>query len=101
MFIDVQAKDLELTSAIDSYAREKFNMLEKYYDSIQEIHCELEMDSHKHNQGKIYTCKGHLFVPGKDFYVEKQEEDLYKAVDKVKDHLQQMLVDWKEKNRDH
>lgn len=101
MFIDVQAKDLDLTDAIKTYTEEKFNMLEKYFDHIEEIRCELSMNSHKHNQGKFYTCSGHLFVPGKDFYVEKEEEDLYKAIDKVKDHLQQMLVEWKEKNRDH
>jgi putative sigma-54 modulation protein len=100
MFIDVQAKDLDLTDAIRAYSEEKFSMLSKYHDHIEEIRCELAMKSHKHNQGKIYSCSGHLFVPGKDFYVEKEEEDLYKAIDKVKDHLQEMLVDWKEKKRE-
>ena len=100
MFFDVQAKDLDLTDAIKAYSEEKFNMLTKYFDRIEEIRCELAMKSRKHTQGKIYSCSGHLFVPGKDFYVEKEEEDLYKAIDKVKDHLQQMLVDWKEKSRE-
>ena len=101
MFIDVKATDFDLTDAIQTYTEEKFQMLEKYHDHIEEIRCDLKMDSHKHNQGKIYQCSGHLFVPGKDFYVEKQEEDIYKAIDKVKDHLQQMLIEYKEKNRDH
>ncbi len=100
MFIDVKSNGLDMTDAIRVYSEEKFSMLSKYYDHIEEIRCELGMKSHKHNQGKIYSCSGHLFVPGKDFYVEKEEEDLYKAIDKVKDHLQQMLVDWKEKSRD-
>ncbi|GMU25473.1 ribosome-associated translation inhibitor RaiA [Patescibacteria group bacterium] len=99
MYINIQPKSMELTDAVKSYCEEKFHMLEKYYDHIEEINCELGMTSRKHNKGSIYTCTGHLFVPGKDFYVEKQEEDLYKAIDKVKDHLQEMLVDWKEKKR--
>jgi putative sigma-54 modulation protein len=100
MFIEVKAQDFELTDAMKSYAEEKFGLLEKYDDQIIEIRCDLRMDSHKHQHGDVYACTGHLFVPGKDFFVEKQEEDLYKAIDKVKDHLQEMLTDWKEKKRD-
>ncbi|MFA5129437.1 MAG: ribosome-associated translation inhibitor RaiA [Patescibacteria group bacterium] len=100
MFISVEATGMDLTDSLKSYAEEKFHLLEKYFDHIVELRCELRMDSHKHNQGKVYACTGHLFVPGKDFYVEKEEEDLYKAIDKVKDHLQEMLTDWKEKQRD-
>jgi ribosome-associated translation inhibitor RaiA len=32
-------------------------------------------------------------------HVEKSEEDLYKAIDKVKDHLQEVLVEAKERQR--
>lgn len=100
MFIEVKAQGLELTDALKAYAEEKLTMLEKYDDQIMEIRCELKMDSHKHQHGDIYICSGHLFVPGKDFFVEKEEEDLYKAIDKVKDHLQEMIVEWKEKRRE-
>lgn len=100
MFIEVKAQDFELTDAMKSYAEEKFGLLEKYDDQIIEIRCDLKMESHKHQQGDVYVCTGHLFVPGKDFFVEKTEEDLYKAIDKVKDHLQEMMVEWKEKKRE-
>lgn len=89
-----------MTDAERAYALEKFGMLKKYYDHIEEIRCELGMKSHKHNKGRIYTCNAHLFVRGHDFFVEKEEEDLYKAIDKVKDHLQDMLIKWKEKSRE-
>jgi ribosomal subunit interface protein len=99
MTIDIRSKDIELTDANRAYAEEKFSVLEKYYDHCERIDCELIMDSGHHNQGEIYVCKGHLFVPGKDFFVEKREEDLYKAIDKVQVHLKEMLVEWKEKQR--
>lgn len=100
MDIEVKAQGIELTDALKTYAEEKLGMLEKYENQITRIDCELKMDSHKHQHGDIYTCTGHVFVPGKDFFVEKQEEDLYKSIDKVKDHLQEMLISWKEKRRD-
>ncbi len=99
MKINIQSKDLELTDAIRAYVEEKLGVLGKYYDRCESIDCELVMDSNHHNQGQIYVCKGHLFVPGKDFFIEKTEEDLYKAIDKVQDHLKEMLVEWKEKQR--
>jgi len=101
MTINIQSQDLELTDAIRGYAEEKMSVLEKYFDRIERIDCELVMNSHHHNQGQIYSCKGHLFVPGKDFFIEKREDDLYKAIDKVRDHLQEMLTDWKEKRREN
>jgi putative sigma-54 modulation protein len=100
MQVNIQSKDIEMTDAIRSYAQEKMAVLEKYCDRCERIDCELEMDSNHHNQGDIYVCKGHLFVPGKDFFVEKREEDLYKAIDKVQGHLKEALIEWKEKRRD-
>lgn len=89
-----------MTDAIKSYAEEKLALLEKYDDQIIEIRCELKKESNKHQHGDVFACSGHLFIPGKDFFVEKTEEDLYKAIDKVKDHLQDMLVEYKEKQRE-
>lgn len=100
MFIEVKAQGFDLTDAMSSYAEEKFGMLEKYDDQIIEIRCDLKSESHKHQNGDMYVCTGHLFVPGKDFFVEKTEADLYKAIDKVKDHLQEVLVEWKQKKRE-
>jgi putative sigma-54 modulation protein len=99
MQVNIQSKDIDLTDSIRAYAEEKMTVLEKYYDHCERIDCELEMDSNHHNQGQIYVCKGHLFVPGKDFFVERSEEDLYKAIDKVQSHLREMLIEWKEKAR--
>ena len=100
MTTNIQSKDFELTDAIRIYAEEKLSMLEKYYDHCERIDCELVRDSGHHQHGEIFVCKGHLFVPGKDFFVEKREEDLYKAIDKVQSHLKEMLVEWKERKRD-
>jgi ribosomal subunit interface protein len=33
--------------------------------------------------------------------VEKTEEDMYKAIDKVKDHMEQAIIKYKEKKREN
>jgi ribosome-associated translation inhibitor RaiA len=38
-------------------------------------------------------------VPNHVFRVEKDEKNLYKAIDKVKDHLREEMIAWKEKVR--
>jgi putative sigma-54 modulation protein len=98
MTINIQPKSMELTDAIREYAEEKFTTLEKYIDGIEKIDIEIGMDSHHHNKGEVYVCSGHVFIRGKDFFVSKEEADLYKAVDKVKDHLREELTDYKEKH---
>lgn len=100
MTITIRAIGMELTPAIRSYVEEKFAMLEKYVDNIIMADVEVGMDSHHHQKGEIYSCAATLEVPGDALRVEKNEEDLYKAIDKVKDHLKEVLIDRKEKSRD-
>lgn len=94
MQLTIEPKGLELTDAIRTYAEEKFRMLESIGDIIKlDIDCGKESGAHHH--GDIYMCEAHLFVAGKDFFVKKQGEDLYKTIDKVKDHLKELFAEWK------
>jgi len=100
MTINLRAEGIELTDAIRQYVEEKFNMLEKYESRIVQIDVDLAMDSNHHQKGEIYSCSANVSVPGDMLRVEKREEDLYKAIDKVKDHLREILTERKEKLRD-
>jgi ribosome-associated translation inhibitor RaiA len=58
------------------------------------------MESNHHNKGKIYYAEVNLDIPGHPtIRVVKESEDLYKAIDKVKDHLKVELDSAKEKMR--
>jgi len=52
------------------------------------------------NSGKIYRCEVNLELPGTLLRVEKTEKELFKAIDKVKDHLSVMIKRHKEKQID-
>lgn len=97
MKITIQGTGIELTEAIKQYAEEKAQSLEKYFDNIQQADIDVGMNSHHHNKGNIYYAEINLSVPGKLVRVVKESEDLYKAIDKVRDHLKVELEKMKGK----
>jgi len=100
MTFNIRAVGMDMTSAISQYAEEKLSGLEKYLDNILHIEVDLGLDTHHHNKGEIYKCVAMVQVPNNVFRVEKQEKNLYKAIDKVRDHLREEMTAWKEKKRD-
>jgi len=52
------------------------------------------------NSGQIYRAEVNLEVPGKLLRVEKIEKELFKAIDKVKDHLEIIIKKYREKRID-
>ena len=102
MNINIKATKLELTPEIKSYVQEKMDMLEKYLGGVQVLNCDVEvgMSIGSHVSGEIYRAEVNLDVPGELLRVEKTEKDLFKAVDKVKDHLARSIRRYKERRID-
>ena len=102
MQINIKATNIELTPEIKDYVQEKMDMLEKYLASVQVINADFEvaMTTRHHNKGEIYRAEANLNVPGDLLRVEKTEKDLFKAIDKVKDHLTRSIRRYKEKRID-
>ncbi len=90
---------MDLTPAIRQYVEEKFKLLEKYTDIITQIDIDLGKTTNHHQKGDIFTCAAIVQITGDVLKIEKTEEDLYKAVDKVKDHYREVLVNLKERER--
>jgi len=102
MNINLKASNLELTSAISEYVQTKVDMLEKYLGDIPVINCDFEVEKSVggQNKGEIYRAEINLQIPKELLRVDKTEKDLYKAIDKVKDHMEAMIISHKEKLRD-
>lgn len=98
MKIKIKATNLDLTPAIKEYVETKMKMLNKYLSGITPVLCEFEvaMTTHHHLKGEIFKAEANLSFPGQMLRVEKTEKDLYKAIDKVKDHLAPMIKKYKE-----
>lgn len=100
MIVNVQAKGIDMTDAIMQYSQEKAQVLTKYFDNITGVDVIVGMDSQHHNKGKVYFAEFNVQVPGKNMNMKKNAEDLYKAIDKVKDHLKVEFEKMKGKMRD-
>lgn len=97
MTINIRAVGIELTPAIRQYAEEKFETLEKFAHKIMQIDLDIGMETQHHNKGQIYSCAAVIQIPGDVIKVERTADDLYKAIDKVKDHLRETLSQLKDK----
>jgi putative sigma-54 modulation protein len=99
MDIKIKATRFELTDAIRDYCQTKMDMLDKYLGDVQATNCdvELELAVGGQHKGEIFRAEVNLAVPREILRVEKTEKDLYKAIDKVKDHLEVVIKKYKEK----
>ena len=99
MNINIKSTKIELTPEIKDYIQKKMDMLEKYSGGLKPINMnfEVELTTHHHQKGEIYRAEANLYLAGDFIRVDKTEKDLYKAIDKVKDHLEEIIIEHKEK----
>jgi putative sigma-54 modulation protein len=99
MQVNIKATKLDLTEQIKDYVQKKTDMLEKYLGDFPAVHADFEVgrESNHHAKGEVYKAEFNLHVPGELLRVEKIEEDLYKAIDKVKEHMEMAIKKYKEK----
>jgi putative sigma-54 modulation protein len=100
MKINLKASKLEMTDAIRAYCQAKMDMLDKYLGDVPVMNCDFEIAKAVggQNKGEIFRAEANIEVPRKLLRVEKTEKDLYKAIDKVKDHLEIVIKKYKEKD---
>lgn len=102
MQLNIKATNLKLTPEIKDYVQKKMDMLEKYLGDIKVITADFEVaiTTHHHNKGEIYMAEANIELPRELLRVEKTEKDIFKAIDKVKDHLRISIKKYKEKRID-
>jgi putative sigma-54 modulation protein len=99
MKLNIKATNLLLTPAIRSYIEAKMDSVAKHLGTLKVINCdfEVELTTKHHHKGDIFRAEVNLEVAKDLLRVEKTEVDLYKAIDKVKDHLIDVVKKNKEK----
>lgn len=88
MNIIITGKGMDLTEAIKDYVEKKIGGLEKFYDQILKADVKVGKESEHHLKGEVFACECRLDVPGVDLFASKNEKNLYKAIDKVRDYLE-------------
>ena len=102
MQINLQGKNLELTEAIKDYVLKRVTNLEKLLSGIEMkqgkvmVNFEVAKNTNHHKSGRLFHADCLIKIDGKEFYASVDKEDLYAAVDEVKDALYQEI----NKNKD-
>jgi len=100
--LTIYCKDFDLTDAIKVYAEEKMAHLYKYFNHDEEeisFNLRLGKVSNSRNQGKIFYAEVSVHSPEKNFGGRIEEEDIYAALDLLKDELARNIRDYKDKVR--
>lgn len=103
MKINIRAKNLEITAAINDYVVKRVSSVEKLLGHSKEIieaaefNVELERTTAHHKEGEVFQAEVVARVNGQNFTVKSQKEDLYQAIDNVKDELLRVVESKKEK----
>jgi len=99
MKTSILSKNIDLTPEIKKYIENKMNDLnkvtEKMGDSLQ-IFFEIAIETKHHQKGAIYYAEANIEVPGKIIRAEAKEENIYTAINKVKDELERSLEKYKD-----
>ena len=103
MRVQLKASLIELTPAIEEYATKRIASLDKYFseedpDTVM-VNIELGKTTRHHKSGEVFKAEVFLRVPGKEYYASSEQEDLYAAIDDVKDDIAREITSWKERSK--
>ena len=100
MHIILTGVHIEITNAIREYTLEKMNPLLKYIpkdDTSSTLAIELSKTTNHHVHGAVFQAEAQLHIRGKEITLRTTEDDLYKAIDVLKDKLSRELTQHKDK----
>jgi putative sigma-54 modulation protein len=102
MIINLQGKNIELTDAIKDYVSKKVTNLEKLLSDIEAekgeavVSFEVAKTTNHHKAGDIFRASCTISFDGRKFHGSTDHEDLYSAIDELKEKLFNEI----EKNKD-
>ena len=105
MRINLQAKNMELTSAIHDYVEKRVTNLEKLLKKIEEkdgeivVRFDVAKNTKHHKEGVVFHADCSISIRGENFYASVNMEDLYVAIDQVKEDLFREISKNKDRKR--
>lgn len=90
MRINTKVTAIEPTPAISDYLSSKLAALEKFIDAGDDSAvCDVEIGktTNHHRTGDIFRAEINLQWEGTQFYAATEKDDLYAAIDEVKDEI--------------
>ncbi|HVZ42258.1 MAG TPA: ribosome-associated translation inhibitor RaiA [Ramlibacter sp.] len=100
MNLTISGHHLEVTPALRNHVTTKLDRIIRHFDQVVGIHVLLTVEKQKEKERRQRAeCKIH--VKGKDIFAESSHEDLYAAFDQLVDKLDEQVVSYKKRMKDH
>ena len=89
MNINIKATNMELTGAINDYVNKRLSSIEKFSKGGSEIsgYVEVGKTTNHHKQGDVFKAEFDININGEHFFATSEKNDLYAAIDDVKEEL--------------
>lgn len=101
MNINIKTSTISLTPAISDYVEKRMAPIKKFLEDDTTAQCDLELakTTNHHKHGDIFKAEIHIVGKDKNIYTSVEKEDLYVAIDLVKDEVIRKLKSSKDKNQ--
>lgn len=89
MNINIKTSSISLTPSISDYVDKRFQTIKNFFEGDSTAICDVELartTSH-HKAGDIFRAEIHIVAKDKNLYASSEQEDLYKAIDMVRDEM--------------
>lgn len=98
MKTNIKVTNITLTPAISDYIEKKVDMLEKFFEGEEVLaRVEIGKTTKHHKSGDVFKAEVHLIFGGYDHYAVAERDDLYAAIDEVKDEIARGVTSKKKK----
>lgn len=104
MNIKLQAKNIEITEAIHDYVVKRVTNLGKVLSKIEEeggevqVYFEVGKSTKHHKGGEFFHADCSVSFNGKNYYASADKENLYEAIDSIKENLANKISRTKDKD---
>ncbi|WP_020393987.1 ribosome hibernation-promoting factor, HPF/YfiA family [Thiolinea disciformis] len=96
MQLEITGHNLEVTTALHNYVREKFERIKRHFDQVINVHVILEVENKTRHK-----AEASINVSGSQIFANDTQENMYAAVDGLMDKLDRQVLKHKAKLKDH
>lgn len=99
MKIKIKSTNISISPVIEEYVFKKMNMLEKFLNADDGTLCEVELakNTKHHKAGDLYKAEANITFSGRQYYVVAEKDDIYSAIDEMKDEAERSIVSRRKK----
>ena len=96
---NIQGTNIELTDAIRGYVTQKVEDISRFKKRFDpcDVAIEVGKTSDHHNKGDVFFAEMNVAILGDVLRAHSERDDLYAAIDEVKDDVKRQLIEKKEK----